>query len=747
MCICSTTTTEASEKQAKLQEQTTKVLQSNHEHSVLLRELISRQEEQVQALGNIRSTLASSDIRDRSNTSTLGGTDSSTVPTRPSSAGSQPSAYRENPDNASIMSKRSTFSLRLGRPDYLEDLKESRAYKRLRHFGRGIDSTAESVFSSDSGCSTGNWSILSEITLGDLSVSEIAVLNLPIDLSDVSNPEPFQDRLSRETPRNPAKPRTKRSSRGRIHNAVETGNVFVIRALLAMGMDIEELDSRGRTPLVHAIMKRQEAICKLSLEKGASASGEALNVFASGMDLPQRPELLDLLISKAMDNGSATVLKLLVKMALGTNYGEDDNRSSSQSMMNIAIDMNYDVAVHAIIHLEPRVLVEVDTEGRTPLVYATIERREAICKLLLEKGASLEPLQAFTSRMDLNGRSNLLDSLINKAMDNGSATVLRLLVKMALGTNYGGCDTGSSSQINVAIDMNNWLVARTIIHPELGVLVEVDTEGRTPFAYAYHVRRNKICEKLLEYLTLEAAATDVMAMELGIRLVEDAHDAIVFDHPKTLELVIVVDASIEELYTEKYGQTLVVAAFSVHRPKICEMLLNSTKGTITTATKNLYLEGDLAGHFRFAIEGNCPRVLDLLLARGVDVGKIDIEGQTPLAHAAEAVRNSEDNNYESWNCICKALLDKASRANIDTVKKIQPNPRAQYIAASMHDLVEKDYRSILVLLSVMESRDPEGCTPLASAAFHLKEALCEYLVGMGCRLCLDTEQKKQLKPN
>ncbi|RPB25033.1 hypothetical protein L211DRAFT_134911 [Terfezia boudieri ATCC MYA-4762] len=168
------------------------------------------------------------------------------------------------------MSKRSTLSLRLRRPDFMEDLKASRAYKRLRYFGLGTDSSSHSVLSFDSACSTGNWSMLSDITLGDLSVSQIAVLNLPIDLTDVSNPEPFQAQLSMETLHHPkSRVRSKRSSRGRIHNAIENGNVFVVRTLLAMGMDTEELDSNGRTPLIHAIMKHQEATCKLLLDKGS----------------------------------------------------------------------------------------------------------------------------------------------------------------------------------------------------------------------------------------------------------------------------------------------------------------------------------------------------------------------------------------------------------------------------------------------------------------------------------------------
>jgi len=50
------------------------------------------------------------------------------------------------------------------------------------------------------------------------------------------------------------------------------------------------------------------------------------------------------------------------------------------------------------------------------------------------------------------------------------------------------------------------------------------------------------------------------------------------------------------------------------------------------------------------------------------------------------------------------------------------------------------------LLSLAGSWDARGWTPLASAAFNINDALCEFLVEKGCRLCLDTEQKKQLKP-
>ena len=643
ICICSTTTTEASENQAKLQEQTTQILQSNHAHSVLLRELISRQEEQARALDDIRSTLTSSESRDRPNMSSSGGTGSFTVSTRPSSTGSHPSGYRDSSDNASIMSKRSTLSLRLGRPDYLQDLKASRAYKRLRHFGRGIDSSAESIFSSDSSCSTGRWSMLSDMTLGDLSVSQIAVLNLPIELADVSNPEPFLESSSTET-RHHSGPRPRRiwSSRGRIHNAIENSNEFVVKTVLAMGMNVEELDSNGRTPLVHAIMKHQEGICKLLLEKGACTGVEALEAFRSGMDLKERSELLDPLITRALDGGTSSayvaVLRLLVQMALGTNYG-DDNQSSGRSMMNAAIGMGYDLAVRAIIHLEPRVLVEIDAEGRTPLVHATMQRQEAISKLLLGKGARVEPLKAFTSGMDLKERSELLDPLITRALDGGASSVygavLRLLVQMALWTHYGDDNRSSGqSMMNAAIDVGYDLAVRAIIHLEPRVLVEIDAEGRTPLVHAIMKRQEAISKLLLQ------------------------------------------------------------------------------KGASVEPLKAVSITRDASGD------------------------------KALLTHTAQMLYNLDIHDCGSFEGICEALLGNRSNVDITTVGKMA----LARIAVSMHDVVNGGYKSILQLLSLIESRDSEGWTPLASAAFNLNEALCEFLVENGCSLCLDTEQKNKLKP-
>ena len=828
-------------------------MQSSHAHSVLLRDLISRQNEQARTLEEIRLY-----------TSTSSDTSSSAVSTRLPSAGTSLPDNRDNSNNASIISKRSTLSLRLGRPTYIEDLKASRAYKRLRHFGLGIGSSAESVFTFDSNCSAGNWSMLSDITLGDLSVSQIAVLNLPIDRADVYNPKSFQEPSSTETHRSRPKPRLKWSSRGRMHNAIGNGNEFVVRTLIGMGVDAEELDSKGRTPLVHAAMEYQEAICKFLLEKGASI--DALKAFTSGMDVDERSKLLDPLIHKVMDDGSKsiTTLRPLVLMALGINDGGDNNLSSGQSIMHAAIDLSYELAVCAIIQFEPRVLVEVDINGRTPLVYAAMECREAMCKLLLEKGASVDALKAFTRRMDVNKRSKLLEPLICKAMDGGSrsVTVLRLLVLMALGTNYrgGGDDNLSSSRsmMHAAIDLSYDLAVCAIIQLEPQVLVEVDINGRTPLVHAAMECREAMCKlllekgarvdalkaftsgmdvdkrsKLLEPLIRKAMddgrLTTVLGplvqMALGINdggdnnlssgqpMMHAAIDlsyelavcAIIQFEPRVLVEVDIngrtplVYAAMEcreamcKLLLEKGASVDALKAFTsgmdvgerskLLDPLICKAMDDGSKSLTVlrllvlmavgindgdsnlslsqsimnagidkwgteAATEVVMLGGDLPERGYAVTEGKSLQLLRLLALPGVDVGKITIEGQVLLAYAAEVVLNSKAITYRlwPWDYICRVLLDKTSRANIETVQMIRSMPEdRRRIATSMQELVEKDYKSLLVLLSLIGSRDAEGWTPLALAAFNNNEALCEFLVEKGCSLCLSAEQKKQLK--
>ena len=76
-----------------------------------------------------------------------------------------------------------------------EEVKNPTLYSWL--WGHGVDWSSGSVFSNDSSGTKGvAWSILSDMSLGDLPISEISVLELPISLSDLYDPIPYQQSIA-----------------------------------------------------------------------------------------------------------------------------------------------------------------------------------------------------------------------------------------------------------------------------------------------------------------------------------------------------------------------------------------------------------------------------------------------------------------------------------------------------------------------------------------------------------------------
>ncbi|KAF8423335.1 ankyrin repeat-containing domain protein [Tirmania nivea] len=478
--ITCTKTTEASELQARLQAVSTEILQLGHAHSVLLQDLISlqeavlrRQDEQAQVLEEIRS-----------NISALRTTGSSAVSIRPSSADSR---LPDSSDDASTMSKRSTFSHPVI-ASYMEEIKASRAYKR------SIDSSAEWVLLFDRNFSFGNWEMLSNITLGDLPVSEIAVLNLPIDLADVSNPEPFLEPSSVESQYSRLIRRGIWSSRGCIHNAIENGNELAVRTLLAMGMNIEELNSLGRTPLVHAAVKRQEAICKKLLEKGVSVKG--LKMFTSGMTFTERFELL-VPSTVSMHNGLNTIYKTTLQL---------------------------------LSLIESR-----NSKGWTPLASAAFNNNEALCEFLVERGCSLyldtEQKERLKPKLsgslhvatkgghktalqllldmgaDVNERSSYGETVLLKAVYYGHLPCVKILIKMRADTKISS--NGGSNVLHLSASRStDCEMMKFLLEHVVGIQALVnaqDQEGNTPL-HLCSLNNHIVC---LEYakMLVEAGAT------------------------------------------------------------------------------------------------------------------------------------------------------------------------------------------------------------------------------------------------
>ena len=190
MPLYSTNSSEAAQSLAQLHEIVAKILQSNHKISIQLRELIKRNDEGADVGPPIPNQPDAEHNKESVSTSYT-----------PGSLLTPGSSTTDFDDNASFKSAVSSLSIRsmsrsmssLLLPSFTEDLLNSRAYKQSRYFRRRGGSSSHSVMSFDTSSMKGDtWSMLSNMSLGGLSISGISVLDLPICLSDLHDPTPFQ---------------------------------------------------------------------------------------------------------------------------------------------------------------------------------------------------------------------------------------------------------------------------------------------------------------------------------------------------------------------------------------------------------------------------------------------------------------------------------------------------------------------------------------------------------------------------
>ena len=228
------------------------------------------------------------------------------------------------------------------------------------------------------------------------------MLELPIFLSDLYDPTLYQQ----STRQKQARRGVNWSSRGRLHKAIYTGNIFIFRTLLNLGanpdeaneygpllvyaarryegiefcrslldrgVQVDSRDSSGSTPLSYAArLYRHGAICELLLDRGAEVDST---------DSDGRTPL-----SHCAGRGYDSVCKLL----LDRGAAVDSTDSYDRTPLSYCAELNVDDSVCELL-LEGGGNVDLaDFQGRTPLSYSAEQGNCAISRLLLNKGARAE---------------------------------------------------------------------------------------------------------------------------------------------------------------------------------------------------------------------------------------------------------------------------------------------------------------------------------------------------------------------
>lgn len=289
--------------------------------------------------------------------------------------------------------------------------------------------------------------------------------------------------------------------------AVKQGHEAVLKVLLACGVDINEKDSDGRTPLLQAAASGNEVMAKLLLEKGANIEGRDREFGWTPLSWAVeegQEAVVQLLLDKgadieaqhnwngrtplswAVEKGQESIIRLLLKKGANIEAMNWDGRTP----LSRAAQGGH-VAVAKLL-LEKGANTETrDTEyGCTPLSWAVEKEQEAIIKLLLDRGA------------DVKAKDGSGQTPLSQAVKKGNRAVSKLLLEK--GAHVEAEDWDKRTPLLWAAKGGQEAIAKLLL--EKGADIEAkDKDNRTPLSLAAGMGHETVCKLLLE----EGADTEV----------------------------------------------------------------------------------------------------------------------------------------------------------------------------------------------------------------------------------------------
>ena len=280
-----------------------------------------------------------------------------------------------------------------------------------------------------------------------------------------------------------------------LHYACTSGNMGMLKSILAQKPKLNLKNSLGSTPLHLAVELQSSDIAYELIKSGADMSvrdksGETvlhkmckfgmLPLIQQIIDLPRSIlRLLDLdmktdkgvsLLHTAVENGYVDIAKLLLQQSVQVNPRDDENRTP---LHYACIKAYYDIS-ELLISFGAFINAR-DNRGNTPLLCATVARHFALIKLLHQNGANL------------------------KADDESGNTALHI-----------ACQAGDT-------DVAKWLVASGL-NPTV-----VNNAGATAAQFASAAGNNELFEWLLAWTlasTVGGTVEDVLAETNAAKAVE-----------------------------------------------------------------------------------------------------------------------------------------------------------------------------------------------------------------------------------
>ena len=340
--------------------------------------------------------------------------------------------------------------------------------------------------------------MLSDMSLGGLSVSEISVLGLRICLSDLHDSTPFQQASAASSKQGWGRWKFKWSLRGRLHSAISTNSQLALIVLINLGADLEEVDSNGDTPLLVSIKNDiiSIPILQLLLNSGANANstdsaGRTPLSYAAAAGLRYISELL---LEKGANVNSpdstgrtplsyaAEAGQYFCEFLLEKGANADSSDSTGRTPLSYAVTSSRPRDISDLLLGKGANVNSADATGRTPLSYAAETGLRYLCKFLLEKGANV-------NSPDSTGRTPLSYAV--------TAPKPRDLCDLLLGkgANVNSADATGRTPLSYAAETGLRYLCEFLLQKGANVN-SPDSTGRTPLSYAITENHKNVCNLL-----------------------------------------------------------------------------------------------------------------------------------------------------------------------------------------------------------------------------------------------------------
>jgi ankyrin repeat protein len=490
--------------------------------------------------------------------------------------------------------------------------------------------------------------------------------------------------------------RPRASETNELHRAADAANLSVIRQFAGRFDWLDSVDEDGRTPL-HRVFRPLDGSSVTPEQKARAAA--ALIAAGSGVDRRCRKGRTPLYQAAFACDLSSAVALIDAKAVVDATNSDGSTplfaaaQEGREALTKLLLDRGADVNQARI------------DSGATPLYVASQQGQEVVVKLLLDRGAD-----ANKARSD--GRTPLYT-----ASGKGHEGVAKLLLERGADVNKARSDTGATP-LYVAAQEGHETVVKLLLDRGADVN-KATTDGRTPLFMASGKGHDRVVKLLLERgADVNSARSDCGATPLYIA----SHEGRVVVVKLLLERGADVNAAGNDAATPLY------VALQQGHGTVAKLLLQRgadvNKATTDGRTPLLIASGN--GH---------QWVAKLLLERGADVNKATTDGRTPLYIASQ----------EGHEAVAKLLLQRGADVNKATTDGRTP----LFVASGNgHQGVAK---LLLERRADVDKATTDGRTPLYIALQEAHEAVVTLLFDRGadavkasirCSMPASTEAQK-----